>query len=183
MKKQIAILAFLACLTACDNGDDINRPHNTPVTYGGQIKVLQGQNQPNGTGPIANKRALDLAVTNTGNQPMLINELVGEIISNDNTLSADVWVEQVINNAGGTTNVGRQLGMAMNSRANIGLTNVVVQPGETIVLRVFMTSAAASTGDMLQFLLHGVNSSGGNFVAPGNGLPTQPFAGPSYLAG
>lgn len=178
--RMLVCLGILALFAGCVDDDSINRPHTAPVTYGGQIFVAQGQNMPPSTGPIVDKSALTIAVTNRGTQPMLVNDIVGMVNSSDATLTADLWVEAETA-ATGKFNAGRTLASPVNALMSVTLNNVVVAPGETILLRVFLTSTAASTGDTMQFAGHEVNSSGGKFIPPGN--PPQPFMGPTFLAG
>lgn len=152
-----------------------------PVVYGGKILATLGQNQPATTGPITSRTGITLTVTNQGSEPMRLDSFVGKVNGNDTTVLVDVEIEMETNQ--GRTIVARQIGMPVNIDTVFAFSNAVVAPGDTVVLRVYMTSANASTADIVQFSGLRIESSGGRAEPPpSNGQPGE-WQGVPYLAG
>jgi hypothetical protein len=160
-----------------DNGQSRQPPN---VVYAGKISVTQGVNGVNTAGPIRDSLALTLSAENQGTELMLVSDVVGRIISNDDTLTVNIRV--VLEKAGGLTDELLMPGVRVNTITTLDFVDQVVSPGQAMIIKIYLTSPAAGTADTIQFSGLEVNSSGGRAV-PHPGPPTGQWIGPVFLAG
>lgn len=176
-----SVFLVLSAIGCTDEGSSAQAPALAPV-YGGKILVAQGPNPIGSTGPVTDKVALVLGVSNQGSEPMELHSLIGKIISNDASLTVTITLE-VESTSGGKTRLDQLAQTVPVDRLRPFPVGVVVPAGETVVLRVLMTSPNASTGDTLQFLGMELDSTGGTAAPPASAGQPGTWSGMSFLAG